>query len=1396
MYKIGIDIGSTTVKLVVVDKQGRPLHHTYERHNAKIKETLCRSLDQARQVVGNNEIALRFTGSVGQGVAEQFGLPFIQEVVAISIYARRACPDVHTLIDIGGEDAKMVFLRPGQAPDLRMNGNCAGGTGAFIDQMALLLHISAAELSRLALQASHVYPIASRCGVFSKTDIQNLLSKNASKADVAASILHAIAVQTVTTLSHGMTLQAPILLCGGPFTFLPALRKAFADYLQIPEDNFILPENSHMLPAIGAAWNEGGNDIPQTLDTFMEQLQTAPIKQSVNTLPPVFFDKNEHALWLESKRLYTLPMGQLHAGEVHAFLGIDSGSTTTKIVLIEVASGRVLFTHYCPNEGDPIQAVRNGLALLQARCDEYAADLFIDGTCSTGYGEDLIKAAFNLGNGIVETIAHFHAARHLNPQVSFILDIGGQDMKAVFIDNSTINRIEINEACSSGCGSFIATFARSLGHSADEFDHLACTATRPADLGTRCTVFMNSKVKEALREGLSVADIAAGLSYSVVKNCLYKVLKLQNIQELGEHIVVQGGTMRNDSVVRAFEQLTGREVIRGSHPELMGAYGCALYAAEHVTRVSIRLSDLLSAACYDTKKSYCKGCENSCLVEHYTFANGSRFVAGNKCERIFSNKGEHHTSGTNLYELKNQLLFDRDVPDACQGLRIGIPRCLNMYENYPFWHTLLVSCGLRPILSAPSAWQPYERTAHYVMSDNICFPAKIVHSHIADLERQKVDRILMPYVMHEKQHKGEANSYNCPIVTGYGEVIRNVMPLSVPFDEPVISFKDTHRLIAQCTDYLLGIGIPKNKITSAVKAALAAQERFEIDIASANKALFKSARQSGRLTVLLAGRPYHTDMLIQHKLAEMIAAMGIDVLTDDMVRDDVLDKAHFVGQWSFPNRILKAAQWVSWQDADVQFVQMTSFGCGPDAFLLDEVKSVLKQGGKALTLLKIDDINNIGAMRLRIRSLVESIRMNRTVGLVRHASVRTPVFTQEDKRRKILMPFFTPFISPLLPALFSLSGYDAESLPMSDRQSVDYGLQYANNEICYPATLVVGDIVRAFKSGRYDPDRTAVAFVQTGGQCRATNYLPLIKKALAESGFSEVPVISVALGSGIKNDQPGFRIDWLKTIPAVLHTLLFTDCLAQFYHATLPREKQQGMAQSLLDKYLQRADTFIRAGENTRLFDLIVTAADDFRQACIEGKSCPCVGIVGEIYLKYNPFAHREIARWLAQRGIETVPSMLTGFFTQYFVNRQARRRAHLEGGLIPERLYTGLYRFIASLQQRADRAAASFPYYRPFGDIFKESAEVEPVITLNAQFGEGWLLPAEIIGYYHRGIRNVISLQPFGCIANHIVSKGLEKKLKELYPELNLLSLDFDSGVSNANIINRLLLFCSTVSA
>ena len=1396
-YNVGLDIGSTTAKIVVLDHKKNVIFSRYKRHQANVAGVLRDVLSTLRSQIGAAALKLKITGSVGMGVAEKFGLPFEQEVIAATKFVKTKFPDVSTLIDIGGEDAKIVYIKKDGSCDLRMNGNCAGGTGAFLDQMAVLLGIPIEKLNGLAEKAQHVHYIASRCGVFAKTDIQNLLAKNVSREDIAISIFHAVAVQVIATLSHGCTIEPKILLCGGPLTFMPALRKALMDCLQIPYVNFIVPENANLIPAYGTALS--AQDAPSlTVDSLIEKFEQAP-KTQVRTddiLPAIFKSPEDYAAWRKAKEADYIQLTPLTADTKEVFVGIDSGSTTTKLVVTD-PQDRILFTYYAPNSGNPIGAVQKSFEAFYAACLEKGANPKILGSCSTGYGEDLIKAAFDLDTGIIETIAHYLAARKINKKVSFILDIGGQDMKAIFVDHGILNRMELNESCSSGCGTFLETFAKGLNYSVSDFAKLACEAKEPCDLGTRCTVFMNSKVKQSLREGVTIGDIAAGLAYSVIKNCLYKVLKLQNTRDLGTEIVLQGGTMKNDAVVRAFELLTNTTVHRSNIPEIMGAYGCALFARQHA-QSETTLDHMIHVANYTDSQLQCHGCENNCLIKKYNFSNGSTYFSGNKCEKFFTNNGGKHEPGENIYDYKYKLLFDRPINTEAERV-IGIPRVLNMYEDYPFWHALFTTCALKVQLSNPSTFKNYEGGIHDVMSDNICFPAKLVHGHINDLIRKRVNRIFMPYVIYERQDdKRQVNSYNCPVVSGYSDVIKSVTNTEIPIDAPPINFQDVKLLKKQLRKYLSYIGFDRFTADKAIRAALKAQDEYAKAIKAKNEEILKKSRDNHELTILLAGRPYHTDPLIQHKLSESIAAMGINVINEDLVRDDssiTIDDSYLVRQWAYINRISKAADWVARQDNTVHFMEMTSFGCGPDAFLQDEIRGILQRHNKALTLLKIDDVSNIGSLKLRVRSVVESLRYNNELDKEAQPFEEPPRFEKSMKDYTILSPFFTPFISPLIPSVLKNLGYNVVTLPESTVQSADLGLKFANNEVCYPATLVVGDFIRALQSGKYDPAKTAVAISQTGGQCRASNYYGLIKHALIAAGFKDTPVISLATSKNIKNDQPGFELNWLKIARITVTTVLYSDILSKFYNATLVRETEPGKADELKAKYLELAKKEIEANNSNGLLRLLKQAAAEFNAAVKPDVYLPQVGIVGEIYLKFNAFAHKNITGWLMNHSIEVMPPLLTPFFMQAFVNRLTNKKFGLERHKTPRLFVDFLYSWLTRQIKKVNKIGESFQYFTPIEDIYELANNGKEVINMAAQFGEGWLLPAEMIGFAKAGIDNVISLQPFGCIANHIISKGIEKKIKSLYPHMNLLSLDFDSGVSDVNVINRLLLFVENIN-
>lgn len=1399
---IGLDVGSTTLKVVVTDSSYNIIYKEYRRHHADITGTLNQVLTEMQHSLGNLFAKLSITGSAGMGLSERHNLIFCQEMIASCEVVYKHYPQITGFVDIGGEDSKMIFFEEGKTPDIRMNGSCAGGTGSFIDQMCALLNIEMDELNDLAEQSETIYPIASRCGVFSKTDVQNLLARNVSKADIGASVLHAVSMQVITSLARGHDLTSTVLLCGGPFTFIPSLSKAFINVAKLTGDDVIIPEDSEVMPAWGASIladnNSDSKPISEYIAIFSRKIDRA-FTLDKNYLKPLFKDRNAYELWRQSKEKYKINRIDIKNLESpNCFIGIDSGSTTTKIIATD-ENGRVFFEHYAKNEGLSLNAVAIALNRLLEEAKRANLDLNVLGSCVTGYGEDLIKKAFKLDFGMVETIAHYMAAYHFDKEVSSVLDIGGQDMKAIFIENGIIKRLEINEACSSGCGSFIETFANSLNYSVPNFSQIALESQHPCDLGTRCTVFMNSKVKQAQREGATVADISAGLGYSVVGNCLNKVLKLKDYIELGEHIMVQGGTFRNFSVLRALEIEIGQEVMITDAPELMGAYGAALYARKKTTdgqTPTVNLAKLAQPKKCQSSKSVCRGCENNCTVTHFRFNNGERFYAGNKCEKIFTNSGSTVIKGSNMHTEKYELLFDRPIVEDGAALTLGIPRILGIYENYPFWHKLFTDCGIKLVLSDKSTMKMFETGIATVMADNICFPAKLSHGHIYNLLEKKVNRIFMPYVVFEDKEDSETNnSFNCPIVTGYSDVIKSAInpekSFTVPVDAPTFTFANKKLMKRASRKYVLSLlpHLSTAQIDKAFNSALKAQEEYENELNRRAKDILDSAVAENRLVILLAGRPYHIDPLIQHKIAGMITDFGADVITEDIVRDMQVatDKVQSVMQWEYTNRIFKSALWAANEaPQNVSYVQITSFGCGPDAFILDEVSDILHRNGKNTTIIKMDDINNIGSTRLRIRSLVESLKFKFNSDICKKKiSVKTVPYEKRDRQRTILAPWFGDFYSPFIPPVFGLMGYKMENLPPSDYESVRYGLKYSNNEICYPATLVVGDLMKALESGEYDRNEIALGITQTGGQCRATNYVALIKKALIAAGFEDIPVVTLSTVPGL-NEQPGFQVKWHKIIKVVAAAVVFADFLSQFYYSTIPRETEKGGAKRLKQQYLNLAVEAVKRNDANRLFELAGMAANEFL-AINSQKEVQRIGIVGEIYVKYNNFGHKNVVNWLVSQGVEPVVPSLTGFFIKCFVNQEARVHGNVKERNIPKFIMDFAKKTIYRMIRRMESKISHYPFFIPIANVHENAKFASEIINLNAQFGEGWGIPAEFAEFARNGISNIVSLQPFGCIANHVISKGIEKRTRELYPNLNLLFLDFDSGMSEANIFNRL---------
>ncbi|NDW18571.1 hypothetical protein D0T53_06535 [Dysgonomonas sp. 216] len=1400
---MGVDAGSTTIKVVLLDNTQQIVYKAYRRHQANIRQTFIEEIAKIIQLFPDSEYDINITGSAGMGIAERTGVSFIQEVVAAVEVVNNVYPETRTLIDLGGEDAKMVFFREGKHPDIRMNGSCAGGTGAFIDQMASLMNISVEELGEQALKFEKLYPIASRCGVFAKTDVQNLISRNIPIPDVSASILHAVAIQSVTTLSRGYDIEPKVLCIGGPLTFIPALRNSFREALKLTDADFILPENGEYFPAWGAALYNNKREQFCSLEQLLQKMEVSTAVQK-ETLPVLFKDEKEYNDWKAVRKIKHLNFEKLGARKnVDCFLGIDSGSTTTKIVVMDSAAN-IIYTFYDNNQGNPLRKVLSGMHKFYAEAKAQGVEVSFLASAATGYGEDLIRSALGLDYGIVETMAHLSGAQYVDPNVSFILDIGGQDIKSIFTKNGVISNIELNEACSAGCGSFLQNFASTMNMDISEFATEACLAKYPSDLGSRCTVFMNSKVKQALRENADVGDISAGLAYSVVKNCLFKVLKINNLNELGDNIVVQGGTFRNDAVYRALEMLSEKSVSSTDYPELMGALGAALYAhklwekegAKQLSKV-ICLSDPDKI---DTRELQCKGCTNLCSVLRFKFDNGNISYAGNKCEKIFYNTNNVRKQGFNAFDIKNEVLFNRPVTaeNIQKGKTIGIPRALNMFENYPFWHALLSECGFNVRLSPESTVHLYQTGVGGVMSDNICFPAKLVHGHILSLIEQKVDRIFYPIIpKDEKEFGSSSNSFNCPVVSGYPEVVRSSIDpearFGIPFDKPVITFNTDEALEKTCYRYLSTLGVSKSVFRKAFQVALSARSELKRQLRDEQKDYLDKAIKDKEMAFIVAGRPYHTDPLVHQKVGQILSDLGVLVFTDDVFRKEVtagFSALNIVSQWSYPNRVVQAAMEVAKLPQNVQLIQLNSFGCGPDSFFMDEVMEVLKQAGKNLTVLRIDEIASPGSIRLRLRSLVESLKAINTdekqdVKPFKNYGVR---YEAEDRKKTILVPWFADFLSPFVPALGELVGYKIQNLPKTDKASADLGLVYGHNEVCYPSTLVLGDIIKALQSGEYDLQDIVLAITQTGGQCRATNYLSQIKLGLQAAGFRDIPVVALSSGDTYQNDQSEFKVEWKKLLKIAIHLVLYGDALQQMYSAISVREKKKGSAKKIFDFYMERGADATRANNPKTVLRLLKEAVADFNNIPINDKDLARVGLIGEIYIKYNSYGQAHITEWLRSKEVEVITPPILDFLAQFFVNGKVNTDNGLkETSLFEKALQPLFWKYINSKIKKVEKIMSDFRFHMPSESIFAKAEAASEIIDLSNQFGEGWLIAGEVAHYARKGINKVVCIQPFGCIANHVVAKGIEKRIKSVYPDMNLLYLDIDGGIADVNLQNRL---------
>ena len=1398
--KLGIDIGSTTVKVSIIEDGGTLLFADYKRHFANIQETLADLLREGEEKLGALTVEPVITGSGGLTLSKHLGIPFVQEVVAVATSLKDYAPQTDVAIELGGEDAKIIYFTGGI--DQRMNGICAGGTGSFIDQMASLLQTDASGLNEYAKNYKAIYPIAARCGVFAKTDIQPLINEGATKEDLSASIFQAVVNQTISGLACGKPIRGNVAFLGGPLHFLSELRAAFIRTLNLGADQIIAPDHSHLFAAIGAAMNSDPKTTASLHDLIERLSHGIKMDFEVKRMEPLFTDEADYEKFRTRHASHDVKKGDLATYEGNCYLGIDAGSTTTKVALVG-EDGSLLYRFYSNNNGSPLATAIRAMQEIHDQLPEKAQIAY---SCSTGYGEALLKSALMLDEGEVETISHYYAAAAFEPDVDCILDIGGQDMKCIKIKDGTVDSVQLNEACSSGCGSFIETFAKSLNYSVQDFAKEALFAKNPTDLGTRCTVFMNSNVKQAQKEGASVADISAGLAYSVIKNALFKVIKITNASDLGKHVVVQGGTFYNDAVLRSFEKISGCEAVRPDIAGIMGAYGAALIARERYdaskTTTMLPIDKILSLT-YKTTMARCQGCTNHCVLTINRFDGGRQFVTGNRCERgLGGNKQKKDIP--NLFDYKYHRMFDYEplTADLAPRGTVGIPRVLNMYENYPFWAVFFRELGYRTVLSPKSTRQIYELGIESIPSESECYPAKLAHGHIEWLIRQGLTYIFYPCVPYERNETPEAgNHYNCPMVTSYAENIKNnvesLTDHKVHFRNPFMAFTNeeilTKRLVEEFTR---DQSIPEKEIRAAAHKAWQELIASRQDMEKKGEEVIAWLKETGHHGIVLAGRPYHVDPEINHGIPELITSYGFAVLTEDSVSHlGRVDRPLIVtDQWMYHSRLYEAASYVKTQP-NLDLIQLNSFGCGLDAVTTDQVNDILTRSGKIYTLLKIDEVNNLGAARIRVRSLIAAIRVRE----MRHyhkpivsSAYSRVYFTKEMKKNyTILCPQMSPIHFDLIEPAVRSCGYNLEVLQNSDRTAVDTGLKYVNNDACYPSLIVFGQIMDALLSGKYDLEHTAVIMSQTGGGCRASNYIGFIRRALERAGMPQIPVIS--LNANGMETNPGFKIT-LPLLTKAMQAVVYGDLFMRVLYATRPYEAKAGSANALHEKWkaiciksLQKRS--LSMAEFNRNIRGIVHDFDELPRRNVQK---PRVGIVGEILVKFSPLANNHVVELLEAEGAEAVMPDLLDFLLYCFYNSNFKAD-NLGGKRSTAHLCNMGISLLEYFRRTCRRELERSTHFLPPARIQDLASMAKHYVSLGNQTGEGWFLTGEMLELIHSGTTNIICTQPFGCLPNHIVGKGVIKELRASHPEANIIAVDYDPGASEVNQLNRIKLMLST---
>ena len=1398
--RLGIDVGSTTVKLILVDENDKIVYQKYERHMSSVFSKVSELLRNLIVAEGDIPVRVVITGSGGLSLADTINARFEQEVVTCSLAVQKLIPQTDVVIELGGEDAKITFF--GSTVEQRMNGTCAGGTGAFIDQMAILLNTDADGLNEAAKDYTVIYPIAARCGVFAKTDIQPLINEGAPIENLAASIFQAVVNQTISGLACGHRIKGNVAFLGGPLTYMSELRKRFIETLNLAPEEVIFPENSKYFVALGAAFMADKCE-EVNISTIVERIDNVDPLAAASTkrIEPLFRNRQEYEEFKTRHDMAKIKRKPLENCKGALFLGIDAGSTTTKAALID-KDENLVYSYYKNNEGNPLGATRELLSevyrLMPSGC-------WIGNTTVTGYGEGLIKAGFNADFGIIETMAHYKAAEEFLPGVDFILDIGGQDMKCMKIKDGAIYNIMLNEACSSGCGSFIETYAKSVDMKVEDFARIGLMSENPVDLGTRCTVFMNSMVKQAQKEGADIGDIAAGLSYSVVKNALYKVIKLRNPEEAGKKIVVQGGTFLNESVLRAIEKVLGKEVVRPDIAGIMGAYGCALNSLanwEEGHRSSlIHAEDLVSFEA-GSSNARCAGCENKCMLTITRFNDGTRYTTGNRCEKGDGKKNK--TSNLpDLYEYKlHRLFYYRPLSEeeANRG-SVAIPRVLNMYEDYPFWFTFFTKLGWRVVLSPMSSKEIYEKGMDTISSDTACYPAKLVHGHIKTLVEMGEKWIFYPCINYEQIEDANApNHYNCPIVATYPEVIANNMneifhEEGVEFTHDFLPYDDDKRLTERLFDLLKGRGIKilRSQVKEAVEAARAEQLAFKKDVEAEGRRAVEYAREYGKKIIVLSGRPYHLDTEINHGIDKMIVSYDMVVVSEDSICNNIeLPRPiRVLDQWVYHSRLYKAANVVGTMD-DAELVQLNSFGCGVDAVTTDEVEEILENSGKLYTVLKIDEGNNLGAIRIRIRSLKAAMEEREKNGIKachNEKPFERKLFTEEMRKNyTLLVPQMSPIHFQYLEVALRESGYNAVVIPTVDKAAVDEGLKYVNNDACYPTLVTLGKMISALKSGEYDLDRTALIMSQTGGGCRASNYIALLRKALKDLGMEQIPVVSFNM-VGLEAN-PGFKID-IDMGKRLIMAAVYGDLFQRLLYATRPYEDVPGSAEGIMKKYEEAIFQNCKDGKLSTYKKLIPQIVAEYDTLPLKNVKKAKVGVVGEILVKYHPDANNNIVDIIEKEGGEAVVLDLIDFFL-YGMYSKKFNYEKLSGSYKQYKVNELGITLIEWFRKPLRKALRQSKRFNEPSYIQHTAEEASQIVSIGNQCGEGWLLTGEMIELIKSGATNIACLQPFACLPNHVTGKGMMKAIRERFPEANIVAIDYDPGASNVNQLNRIKLMMS----